>query len=77
MGEFKCPVPGCEHEPFQTETVLKSHLRSKHPDSVPKTETREVLIVEEDFTTGELVRDKRMDREEAPSYGVWDKSALR
>ena len=73
MGEFKCPVPECKHEPFQTETVLKSHLRSKHPDSVPKTETREVPIVEEDFTTAELVRDKRMDIMRKASYGVWDK----
>ncbi len=40
MGEFQCPVPGCEHERFQTLTALKSHLRSKHPDSVPKAETR-------------------------------------
>jgi len=77
MGEFKCPVPECEHEAFQTETVLKSHLRSKYPDSVPKTETREVPIVEEDFTTAELVRGKRMDIMRKASYGVWDKSALR
>jgi hypothetical protein len=35
MGEFKCPVPECEHEPFQTEAGLKSHLRTKHPDFTP------------------------------------------
>ncbi|MBA7522704.1 hypothetical protein ES705_14824 [subsurface metagenome] len=51
MEEFQCPVEGCEHEPFKTETALKSHLRSKHPDSVPQVETREVPIVEEDFAT--------------------------
>jgi hypothetical protein len=51
MGKFKCPVTECEHEPFQTEAALKSHLRSKHPDSVPEVETREVPIVEEDFAT--------------------------
>ena len=50
MEEFKCPVEGCEHEPFKTETALKSHLRSKHPDLAPKGEAREVPIVEEDFT---------------------------
>ena len=51
MEEFQCPVEGCEHEPFKTETALKSHLRSKHPNSVPQVETREVPIVEEDFAT--------------------------
>ncbi len=51
MEEFKCPVEGCEHEPFKTETALKSHLRSKHPDLASKGEEREVPIVEEDFAT--------------------------
>ncbi len=51
MEEFKCPVEGCEHEPFKTETALKSHLRSKHPDFAPTGEAREVPIVEEDFAT--------------------------
>ena len=60
-------------ERFQTLTALKSHLRSKHPDSVPKVETREVPIVEEDFTTAELARDKRMTIMRKASYGVWDK----
>ncbi|MBA7594924.1 hypothetical protein ES703_01880 [subsurface metagenome] len=51
MEEFNCPVEGCEHEPFKTETALKSHLRSKHPDFAPTGEAREVPIVEEDFAT--------------------------
>jgi len=51
MEEFKCLVEGCEHEPFKTETALKSHLRSKHPDLASKGEEREVPIVEEDFAT--------------------------
>ncbi|MBA7561805.1 hypothetical protein ES708_03448 [subsurface metagenome] len=53
MGEFKCPVEGCEHEPFKTEAALKSHLRSKHPDFAPEElrGAREVPIVEEDFAT--------------------------
>ena len=77
MGEFQCPVPGCEHERFQTLTAVKSHLRNKHPDSVPKAETREVPIVEEDFTTAELVRDKRMDIMRKASYDAYDKLVLR
>jgi len=36
-------------------------------------ETREVPIVEEDFTTAELARDKRMTIMRKASYGVWDK----
>jgi len=51
MEGFQCPVEGCEHEPFKTETALKSHLRSKHPDFAPEGEAREVPIVEEDFAT--------------------------
>lgn len=53
MGELKCPVPECEHEPFQTEAGLKSHLRTKHPDFTPGElgGVREVPIVEEDFAT--------------------------
>lgn len=51
MEEFQCPVEGCEHEPFKTETALKSHLRSKHPDFAPEGGAREVPIVEEDFAT--------------------------
>ena len=54
MGEFKCPVPECEHEPFQTEAGLKkSHLRTNHPDFTPGElgGAREVPIVEEVFTT--------------------------
>ena len=35
MREFKCPVPECEYEPFQTEAGLKNHLRTKHPDFTP------------------------------------------
>ena len=79
MGEFKCLVPECEHEPFQTETVLKSHLRGKHPDWAPEEPrgAREVPIVEEDFTTAELVRDKRMDIMRKANYAACDKPALR
>ncbi|GAH84459.1 unnamed protein product, partial [marine sediment metagenome] len=53
MAELKCPVEGCEHEPFQTVAGLKSHLRTKHPDFTLEEleETREVPIVEEDFAT--------------------------
>ena len=51
MDEFNCPVEGCEHEPFKTETALKSHLRSKHPDFEPEGGARQVPIVEEDFAT--------------------------
>ena len=51
MGEFKCPVEGCEHEPLQTLAGLKSHLRTKHPDFKLEEleEVREVPIVQEDF----------------------------
>ena len=86
MGEeLRCDY--CGKTGFKTPQALAGHLRFKHSEEVgagevdgkgaPKAETREVPIVEEDFTTAELVRDKRMDIEEAPSYGVWDKSALR
>jgi len=53
MGEFKCPVPECKYEPFQTEAGLKSHLRTKHPDFTQGElgGAREVPIVEEDFAT--------------------------
>jgi len=53
MEELKCPVEECEHEPFKTETALKSHLRNKHPDWISGggEGAREVPIVEEDFAT--------------------------
>jgi hypothetical protein len=55
---FKCPVPGCEdsEKEFQTEAMLKSHIRNMHPELLGnKSAAREVPIVEEDFTTAELV----------------------
>ncbi len=52
MGEFKCPVEGCEHEPFQSEAALKSHIRNVHPEYEGGGKgAREVPIVEEDFAT--------------------------
>jgi len=76
----KCPVFGCEdsEKEFKTEAGLKSHIRNKHPEWVGEgVAPREVPIVEEDFTTAELVRGRHMDIEKAPSYGVLAKSALR
>jgi len=31
MGEFQCPVPGCEHERFQTLTALKKPFEKQAP----------------------------------------------
>jgi len=86
MGEeIRCDY--CGKTGFKTPQALAGHIRLKHPETVetgeaggvvtPKTETREVPIVEDDFTTAELVRGKGMDIEMAPSYGVLDKLALR
>jgi len=86
MGEeIRCDY--CGKTGFKTPQALAGHIRFKHPETVeageaggivtPKTETREVPIVEDDFTTAELVRGKGMDIEKAPSYGVLDKLALR
>jgi len=61
---LKCPVPGCEdsEKEFQKASALKSHIRSKHPEFMePEGTAKEVPIVEEDFTTAELVRGKHMD----------------
>jgi len=38
---------------------------------------RKVPIVEDDFTTAELVGGKRMDIEEAAGFGACDKAASR
>jgi len=67
---FKCPVPGCEdsEKEFQKESALKSHIRSVHPEYEPGGGAREVPIVEEDFTTAELVRGKHMDIMMKASY---------
>jgi len=53
MGEFKCPISECNHEPFKTVAGLKSHLRTRHPEFTPEDlgGAREVPIVEEDFAT--------------------------
>ena len=74
---LKYPVPGCEDcgKEFQTEAALKSHIRNAHPNM--KEGARKVPIVEMDFTTAKLVRDKRMDIMRKASYGTFDKSALR
>ena len=75
---YQCPVEGCDHVPFKSPQALQSHIRNIHPGFLKeKGPAREVPIVEEDFTTAELVRGKRMDIEQVVSYGVCDKSALR
>ena len=72
------PVEGCDHAPFKTFQALQSHIRSSHSEVLEeKGRARGVPIVEEDFTTAELVRGRHMDIEKAPSYGVLAKSALR
>jgi len=74
---FKRPVPGCKdsEKEFQTEAALKSHIRNAHPNM--KEGARKVPIVEVDFTTAKLVRDKRMDIMRKASYGTCDKAASR
>ena len=83
--EIRCDY--CGKTGFKTPPALAGHIRFKHPETVeageaggivtPKTETREVSIVEDDFTTAELVRGKRMDIMRKAGYGVCDKLALR
>jgi len=86
MGEeLRCDY--CGKTGFKTPQALAGHIGFKHPEEVgdreaggivtPKTETREVPIVEDDFTTAELVRSKRMDIMRNASYGACDKLALR
>ena len=86
MGEeLRCDY--CGKTGFKTPQALAGHIGFKHPETVeageaggivtPKTETREVPIVEEHFATAELVRGKHMDIEEADSYGACDKPALK
>jgi len=66
---YECPVEGCDHAPLKSLTGLKSHIRSVHPEYEPGGEgAREVPIVEEDFTTAELVRGKHMDIMMKASY---------
>jgi len=55
-----CPVEGCDHPPFKTSQALNGHIRNVHPE-YEGGGAREVPIVEEDFTTAELVRGKRTD----------------
>ena len=66
---FKCHVSGCEdsEKEFKIEAALKSHIRNVHPE-YEGGGAREVPIVEENFTTAELVRDKRMDIMRKASY---------
>jgi len=86
MGEeIRCDY--CGKTGFKTPQALAGHIRFKHPETVeageaggivtPKTETREVSIVEDDFTTAELVRGKYMDIMRKASYSACDKLALR
>lgn len=58
---YECPVEGCDHSPFKTSQALNSHIRYVHPEYEEGGGAREVPIVEEDFTTAELVRGKHMD----------------
>ncbi len=58
---YECPVEGCDHSPFKTSQALNSHIRNVHPEYEEGGGAREVPIVEEDFTTAELVRGKHMD----------------
>ena len=52
---YECPVEGCDHSPFKTSQALNSHIRNVHPEYEGEGGAREVPIVEEDFTTAELV----------------------
>ena len=62
---YTCPVEECEHPPFKTKQALESHIRNIHPEGLEeKGKAREVPIVEEDFTTTELVRGKRYGHNE-------------
>ena len=62
---YTCPVEECEHPPFKTKQALESHIRNIHPEGLEeKGKAREVPIVEEDFTTAELVRGKRYGHNE-------------
>jgi len=76
---YKCPED-CG-KIFKAPQSLREHVRFKHQESPekgePRAQARKVPIVEDDFTTAELVRGKGMDIEKAPSYGVLDKLALR
>ena len=52
--EVKCPVSGCEdsEKEFKTEAALKSRTRNIHTDFLEeKDPTKEVPIIEKDFTT--------------------------
>jgi len=51
---YECPVEGCGHSPFKTSQALNSHIRNVHPE-YEGGGARQVPIVEEDFTTAELV----------------------
>ena len=86
MGEeLRCEY--CGKTGFKTPQALAGHIGFKHPEEVgareaggkgtPKTEAREVPIVEEYFATAELVGGKRIDIIRKASYGACDKSALR
>ena len=65
--ENKCPQCG---KVCKTAQALKAHIQWKHSgEPVPPTKgAREVPIVEEDFTTAELVRGKHMDIMMKASY---------
>ena len=64
---FKCPVPGCEdsEKEFQTEAVLKSHIRNAHPNMREGGEKSPDCRV--DFTTAELVGINHIDIAKMPA----------
>jgi len=77
----------CGQTGFKTTQALAGHIRFKHSEEVgageaggkgtPKTEAREVPIVEGGFTTAELVRGNHTDIMKEASYGTCDKAASR
>jgi hypothetical protein len=53
---YPYPVDGCDNTPFKTPQALGSHISMVHPEVAREKGTaREVPIVEEAFTTTELV----------------------
>ena len=78
--DHKCPVEDCG-KVFKAPKALREHVRFKHQESPekgePRAQARKVPIVEDDFTTAELVRGKGMDIMRNASYGACDKLALR
>jgi hypothetical protein len=47
---YQCPPGVCDHPPFKTPQVLRSHIRNIHPDFLEgKGPVRKVPTVGEDF----------------------------